>query len=513
MLGLTLEALRFAARLLRYRPSWPGVLFRYLSWATRPWAIWGLFNLVFKWQKEKAFNNPATFPFFADPWLDIGWIAAFHGLLARNEIWAGLLISGIFAAMAIIITLWPRNEPSAIRGWLTACALSLLAFGFALSVNRLPLTFSENPKQPESLFAAWHDPSSTLLYAMPHIFTPSDFLENYAGIQPRLRATIHGLSHPPGAPLSLYALGKIAGAGYNIRTQSNKLRYAIALTAAGALNALLLFAIGTAMTGSRKTGLYAALLWALCPAFTAYATFAQDVFYALFFNLALLLLWRSARSESPPRGTLVVLGLVFFCLVMLTYSWVLATTLTVAFIGITAWQKKRSWQDTVVRLVLPLAVMTLSAAALFIYAQLDYLAAYRAASSYVREWYQLQGAYQWCMALLGGQMDILLMMGSLACSAFLVAATSKTSLRTDGLSVRLFLFILLAVYALPLLFGPHPLKMETARCWHWVSTVPLIMAADRLGREKGFPRLAIGLAAGVSAGTSLVLRLLLNFGT
>ncbi|NLE67156.1 MAG: hypothetical protein GX608_07015 [Lentisphaerae bacterium] len=509
---LALEALRFGARKAGARLAWLSVLSRLLCWAARPWAAWGLFNLVFRWRREQAFNHPETFPFYANPWFPGWWLDSLYSALSLEGALAGLLLACCVAAAAIAIVVLPRREPSAARGWLTALAISALAFAFALSVNRLPRIYSEDPKTPPSLLAAWHDPASTLLYAMPLVSNPARFLQNYAAMQPRLRRTIHGLSHPPGAPLSLYALGRIAGAGGDIRAERNKLRYAVALTAAGALNALLLYALGAAMTSSRKIGLCAALLWALCPAFTAYATFAQDVFYALFFNLALLLLWRSAAAAAPPWPTLVALGLVFFCLTMLTYSWVLATTLAAAFLGIAGLQKRRPWRDTLARIALPLAVMTLAAAALLVYARLDYLAAYRVASGYVREWYRLEGVYQWCMALVGGQLDILLMMGSLAAAAFLAAATGREPLRADGLSARLFLGVLLAVYALPLLFGPHALKMETARCWHWVTTVPLVLAAWKLGREERFPRLAMGAAAGVSAGTSLVLGLLLNFG-
>lgn len=74
----------------------------------------------------------------------------------------------------------------------------------------------------------WFDSGSTMLYCMPHIKSKGHYLRNFEIIQPRLRTSIHGASHPPGASLALYWAGKPFGATASIG--DDRLRYALGMT-------------------------------------------------------------------------------------------------------------------------------------------------------------------------------------------------------------------------------------------------------------------------------------------
>ncbi|NLG34170.1 MAG: hypothetical protein GX548_02320, partial [Lentisphaerae bacterium] len=128
---------------------------------------------------------------------------------------------------------------------------------------------------------------------------------------------------------------------------------------------------------------------------------------------------------------------------------------------------------------------------------------------FVNEWYPFTGAYQWIMAFLGGQIDLWLLLGSVTASALavLLARFRWKCLRDPRVT---YLAIILGVFALPLLFGPNCLKMEAARCWIWVATLPLLFAARLLHR---MPRLFVYGAPAVSVLTYAAMRLFLDFAT
>ena len=104
---------------------------------------------------------------------------------------------------------------------------------------------------------------------------------------------------------------------------------------------------------------------------------------------------------------------------------------------------------------------------------------------------------------------LLLMMGGATALAFLAAVRRGWSGRPLSHD-RLFLLVILGIYLIPILLGPNPLKMETSRCWHWVTSVPLVWAARWLTEQ---PRAAVWSAAAVAsaAATSLILRMFLDF--
>jgi hypothetical protein len=206
---------------------------------------------------------------------------------------------------------------------------------------------------------------------------------------------------------------------------------------------------------------------------------------------------------------MAALGLVFSCLNFLNYSWGLATTIFAVFLLYRAIAGRWSFLSLALRGIIPLGIMTVVSGSILLYYKLDYLEAYKVASSYVREWYQFGTIYQHVIAWVGGQIDILLMMGAVTCSAFVSALFSRARGRDKSAAV-VFLAIILVVYGLPVLFGPTCLRLETARVWMWVPSVPICFAANHL-LEQRRPRLFVTVAVLISLGSYALMRLFLNF--
>ena len=478
----------------------------FAAWALRPWTIWAFFNLFFRWRWDQGFNERRTFPFYALPW---NKEETFAEALARIAQAPGLVWLGVSAflllAMILLLVWVVRRNPA--RVWPALGGLYVLAIGIHLSLACLPNGARDEPGRPGSLRAAWNNPGSTMLYALPLIQNSRDYFCRFPELQPQLRRTIHGLSHPPAASLSLYWIGQAAGVrSRDIREAEIRLRYTIGLVMFGALNALVIFALGRALFDARA-GFLAATLWATAPAVAAYAPFAQDSVYAVFFNLALWLGWKTATADRRGGIWAVLLGLDFFALILMNYSWCLATSIFVLFALAVGRRNRWPLRDYAARLVFPLAVMTGVTAAFLAAHRLNYWAIYHYASQYVNQWYPFTGPYQWTMALLGGQLDLWLLLGSVACSAFVAALAGLR--RAEFAAPRtIYLFVVFGIFALPLLFGPNCLKMEAARCWIWTASLPLAFAADRLLRAPR--RFAYGAPA-VSALTYAGLRLFLDF--
>ena len=506
--GIGFEILRLLFLKWRRRP--PSPLLRFFTWTLRPWTVWALFNLLYRWGWEPKLNNYKTFPFFANLWVDG---ESFADSLARIAHSPGLPIWGavslVLLLALLLLLLWVLRHPSTPI-WPPLCALYALSIGLHLSLASLPYGAWNGDGVSGSLLIPWNDAGSTMLYAMPQVRSTRDYLERFEHIQPSLKMTVHGLSHPPVASLSLYWIGKLMGVtDKDIHLPGVRLRFAIGLTAAGALNVFVLFWIGRRLFDTR-TGFLAATLWATAPSVSAYITFAQDSVYALFFNLAFLLVWRVVQAErlssSLRWGTL--LGATFFMMVMMNYSWCLMTTLFVLFLLAVRRPTPGTFRETALRACWPLALMTLLTALLLLTYHLDYWAIYRCSSEYVATCYQrLNTPYRWTMALLGGQIDLFLMLGSVTCSAFLAALVRLRPSRLRDPRV-LYLALALALFALPLLFGPKCLKLETSRCWIWMTSLPLAFAAHRLLQ---MPRLFAFGAPAVATLTYMLLRLYMEF--
>lgn len=482
----------------------------FAAWALRPWMVWAAFNLFYRWRWDHGFNNRRTFPFYANPWVrDETFTEALQRIAhAPGILFWSVAVLGLLLAILLLLAWVRRGRPA--RAWPALAGLFVLAIGLHLAIACLPnADWKTEDGRHSSLLTSWNQIGSTMLYAVPHVQNSRDYFRRFLDIQPRLRQTIHALSHPPAASLSLYWIGKAMGVqGRDIRLPDVRLRYTVGLTAFGALNILVLFLLGRSLFGAR-TGFHAAVLWTTAPAVAAYATFAQDSLYAVFFNLALWLGWQTVTAGKRPVPWGVLLGMVFFAMTLLSYSWTLMTTLFALFALATGLRQRWPLREYVLRLILPLAVMTLLAGGFLLFHRLDYWAMYQYSSRFVNEWYPFTGAYQWIMAFLGGQIDLWLLLGSVTASALAVLLARFRWKRLRDPRVT-YLAIILGVFALPLLFGPNCLKMEAARCWLWVATLPLLFAARLLHR---MPRLFVYGAPAVSVLTYAAMRLFLDFAT
>ena len=489
---------------------------RFLQWFLRPWAFWAVVNLIFKMNHYEGANNPTTFPFFANIWReDLSIMAWLSRLATTPTVWiwgtvsivslAGTLVSGWLAG---------RSEDLALKHRVLQLVLLFVSvFGFTVGTNSMPDGALVNPEGGSgSLVQSWKA-HSTVLYALPHVKSSRKFMRDFTEYQRKghLRKTIHAMSHPPGGTISLRWLGKMVGAknvdAAAVRDDRIRLRFALAMSAVAALNALLIVWFSREMHGSWSTAMNSGTLWGLMPGALAYGSFAQDTVYTAFFILAFALMWRTLHRESMPWVSAVGLGLVFYCLIMMNFSWCIMTSIF-AVAGI--WHGLRAkWtlRKYVERMVLPLGVMTIVAGAVIWSHQVKYFEAYQRASEYVGQWYQFKGAYQWGIALVGGQVDLFVMLGSVVCTAVIISLFTGNG--EESPAQRRMLLSVLIIFALPVIIGPNPLKMETSRCWQWIMAVPLVYATPLLMKQfSGKIWMLIPLSSGL---TWLVMRQFMNF--
>ena len=504
-LGIVIETVRFVGR-----PGGP--IQRGFDWFMRPWCAWAVFSLVFRWNWERGFNNRRTFPFFANLWeANESLLAAVSRLSRMPSVWIwGAVVVVLLTVILIVIAGTLRNDDGNRRKIaIGLIAIYFLMIGMHLSAACLPAGAGLKTEAKGSLLSCWQA-HSTMLYAVPYVVSPSAYLRDFISLQPHLRKTIHALSHPPGASLSMYWIGKLAGAERkNIRLDSTRIRYAVGLTAFSGLSLFTMYFLGRVLFRSHRTGAATAGLWLCAPSVIAYNTFAQDGAYAVFFIASLLQIWNVVTNERTNVVYIVLLGINFFILTMLNYSWCIVTTIFVVFLLFVAVQRRWSIRDYLWRGVVPLGIMTVLAASVMAIYRLNYWTMYVNSREYVDLWYRFENTYQHVTAFIGGQLDILLMLGSVTVSAFLVTILG---LRRTGIKQTrvVFLLVIIGISALPILFGPSCLRMETARCWNWVTAVPLAFAAHKL-LSMDRPNIFYFSAAGSAALTYMAMRLFMNF--
>lgn len=503
--------------LMMGREKW---LWKLVSWILRPWSFWAALSVVYQLNPSRGMGVlktaptyiPNIFPFFAQPWnRNETFLSVMARLSATSTVWVFGSVVVLLAGILFVVIKRVLSDESFSRKQiiLMLSGLYLVAGVLSFSVGSLPDGVWSSAEKNGSFLSGWHA-HNTVLYAVPFVKSKGHFLRNFKEIQPRLRITIHALSHPPGGALSMYYLGKAVGAqGMNIRLDSTRIRYAFGLVFFAALNVFVLFAMGRSMFGSNKHGFTAAMLWMVMPSVLAYSIFAQDSLYAVFFNLTLLFSWRVCTLEKMPYVDMVVLGVVFFFLNFLNYSWCLVTLIFALFL-LYCWRSfKWTFRSLFLRGVIPLGIMTVLSGIVLLKYKLNYLDAYKVSSEYVRQWYQFETVYQNVVAWIGGQVDLFLMMGAVTCSAFF--ASVYAGIRKRKLSLQLtFLLIILSVYLLPIIFGPTCIRLETARCWMWVLSVPVCFAAQFLLKQDR-ARIFVTVAVMVSLATYTVMRLFLNF--
>ncbi len=490
-----------------------------IGWMLRPWSAWAIINLIYQLNPGKgldAMDSAPTFtswifPLFLHPWNRDESIGSVFTRLATTPtvyIW-GVIVALLTLILVFLVKLALSNRA---EGWKRLLPLLIAVYivisVLQLSIASLPNGPFDSGERKGSLLSCWHA-HATMLYSVPFVKTDGNFLRNFKEIQPKLKFTIHALSHPPGGVLSMYYMGNIVGAkGMNIRLDSTRIRYALGMTFFAALNVFILFGMGKYMFGGNKPGLVAAILWNTAPVMVAYSNHAQDGLYAVFFNLALLLTWRIGMAVKSRYLEMVALGLVFVAIILMNYSWGLVTTIFAAFMIYRAISAKWKFIDFSIRGVVPLGVMTIVAGAILWDYKMDYLAFYKVSSCYVKEWYQYDTIYQHVISWFGGQVEIWLFMGAISCSAFFASIYARKKERNWNPQL-VFLTIILTVYALPILFGPTCLRLETSRCWLWVTSVPTCFAAHHLLAQSR-PRLFVTAAVLFSIISYSIIRLFIT---
>lgn len=493
--GLLFEAARALRR--RRGPAGPADQLPLLPWLVRPWTAWAALNVLFRWRHADGFNNHRTFPFFANMWREREtWAEAGERLAGCEGLagWVGLALGGCalagWAAHRCAALLPQAGHRVAVAGLVALAILLPVLMALVPTGARRVQDRADGPLSP------WFETGGTMLYAMPFVKSTDHFLRNFEAIQPRLEISIHGLSHPPLATLSLSWLGRLAGArGERVSVHDDRLRYALALTVFSALGVLTAYLFGAWWAADRRVGLITAALWMAKPAALAHNTFAQDGVYTVFFVTALALSWRVITRPDRSWGQGVVLGVAFAITTQLSYSWCILTSIFAAF---ALWQGGRAgWSrvDWLARLLVPLTVLAALLGLFLHWYGLDYLAIYFTSSFYVASFYTFANAYQWTMALVGGQLAILVMLGAITASWFVARVLPGWWRERVRSPAAAFALIALGFYLIPILVGPACLKMETERCWSWITVLPLAGVAQAVAARADAPRVLVWLLA------------------
>ena len=503
------------------------------TWLMRPIAAVCAVNLTLRLSGTIYHGmNLATYPFYANEWkpesesaMDaIRTAMSSDGILPWLPVSLALCSLGVFAAFCVARLRPPpegRGDDARMRPACSARRVAALivapvltaalAFSTMVSVCSLPNGMFTGEGQRSSLLRPWHDAGTTMLYAIPAMFPKvKHYWRHFHKFQHGL--TIHARSHPPVASSFVRWIGKCFGVKVtdpmSYRDAHARLRYALGQSFFSSLNVILVFAIGLAMFNYR-TGLFAALLYAVAPSFVSYGTFAPDMNYALFFHGAILFTWLVATESRPGRALLfcLPLGLCYSMLNVMTFSWCIMTTISAAFITLASLKLHRSWREIALRVIPPMLLMVLFTGSFLLYYHIYYLAIYKNSSEYVYGFYHKDSFLLKALALVGGQVEWLSLLGPLTCSGMFLFLFRPLLARGDnnyGMQ-RLYLIVLLEVFLIPVLLGPACLKHEVARCWIWMAAVPVVCSASHW-LEKASPRACASVFAS-SALAAVALRL------
>lgn len=454
---------------------------RACCWALRPLEAWAAVNAYFRLQPWSAFKiNPGTFPLYANSWPEgpdaSAWTRA-----------AGALLVILVALVILRRALAPGGRRNF---WAAALWIALAGAQLAISLA---------PEGWEGVLLPWTDHSTVYVYAARSVEDPVLFVRDFTSVQPTL--ALHGRTHPPGATLLSYWTQDLVDPAvpWNV----------IGLLLLANLNVLVLYLLGLKILPAPRGAVTAAALAGAMPAAVAYHTFSLDPVYSVLFSLYLLLTWKTSQGRNVPAWSAAGGG-VLFLLSMMTFSWSIVALAAALFLFLGNLRKGRTPARSIFLAGLPPLAALMPHLALRAWG-FDYLTAYRQAYAYHIRFYRFDNAHDWWIALIGGQVEFLLGAGPLAAAAFVVYCR-KDLIRRDGDGLALLTGCVLFAYSLPLLLGPNPLKMETARSWYWVYTV-VVLAAGKvlLGEGSAGPRLVL-LAAALSLGCALGLNLFLNFG-
>jgi hypothetical protein len=466
---------------LLHRPWCQAPGWKIMAWFFRPLALWGLYNSVVRYFESYGFNDRTTFPFAFAPWHDNElWGVTFRNLAQSQDFWMWSTAVFLLGALFIMVCRWfistpmTRTRISLALGWLV-----LLNIAMPLAYNCLPDGAADPLENKGSFLNAWFDSGNTMLYCMPHIPNKSQYLKHFGEIQPSLRASIHGVTHPPGASLALYWLGKPFGATQAIGR--DRLRYMLGTTVFAALAVLAVFFLGRVVTGSPVIGLMGAALWAVKPATLAYNTFAPDTVYTVFNILCLAFIWLVATVPKRPWGAMAGLGTTLYVLTMLNFNWILFGGIFGLFLTLQAWHERWTIQEWCIRWMVPAGLMGAALLWTCVSYHMNYWTIFRTSLDYTRGFYQMANAYQWIIAMIGGPLDLFLLSGSVVAFLFWrrFPVEAKRAIHSP---LVIYLLSLLAVYLVTAL-SVNILKMESSRVWAWVTALPLVFVAQVLHRS------------------------------
>lgn len=471
-----IETVRLAVPRLGRSRGW-----QVLTWFWRPWAFWAVFNIVYRLFESRGFNNRLTFPFYFDLWEDDAcWTVIFRHLVTSRDFWAWSAVLLLLGLLLVIVC--RRIMAGEMSPGKTAATLALLVvFGFSLPLayDCIPGGVGDPWSKTGSAGRMWVDSGNTMLYCLPFIQSKGHYLRHFEEIQPQLKVSIHGADHPPGASLALYWTGKLFNA--KKRIHEDLWRYQLGTTLFAAMAVVAMFTLGWSLCGSTQVGLMSAALWAVKPTSLAYDTFAPDTVYWVFYIFCFALIWRVVMAEKRPYASMVGLGVVGTILALLNFNWPLQVGMFGLFLLAHALLTGRRPAEWLARALIPSAVMIVLFVWICVAYRLNYLAIFIYGLKHFG-FYDLNTAYKWWMALIGGQLDVALMMGSFCAYVFWTRLPGWIRQRPIAPQV-LYTLVILGLYLIAVLLLKD-LKIEAGRIWAWTMAVPLVLVADHLRRSE-----------------------------
>ena len=177
------------------------------------------------------------------------------------------------------------------------------------------------------------------------------------------------------------------------------------------------------------------------------------------------------------------MGVVLAVMTLLNFNWPLFGAIFGGFLSLYAWRYRWTLSEWFWRAAIPSGVGLGLLIWICVKYKLDYLAIYRYGMEACK-YYNIRGAYQWITTLIGGQLDLFILMGSL--TAYLFFRNLVNRLRERPLApATLFLLTLLAFYGLAVLLM-DPLKIETSRIWAWVPSLFIVLVIRDLESSPHF---------------------------
>ena len=437
--------------------------------------------MICRWFAKYGINDRTTFPFYFTPWYPgETWTQMAIRLTHSSAFWVSSLVVLLLGILLFMTCRWIL-EGHLGRGKTAVALVYLVLLGTALPLayDAVPEGVGDPFQGEGSFLRMWFDSGNTMLYCMPVVRNKGFFLRHFEKLQPDLKNTIHGADHPPGATLSLFWLGRMVGA--KERVSQDRLRYALATTGFASCSVLSMYILGVCLFGSRKTGLLSAAFWAAKPATLAYNTFAPDTVYWVFFILWIALSWKGVTSEKRPYGILILMGFVLAVLTMINFNWPLLGGMFGVFLSLHAWRSRWAFSEWFWRAAIPSGIGLALLAWICRRYDLDYYAIYLYALNN-SQFYNLHGVYHWMIALIGGQLDVCILTGSL--TAYLFFRNLPCQLRERPLPAStLYLLVILTLYLLAVIFVEPTLKIETSRIWAWITALPIVLVAHDLERS------------------------------